>query len=204
MTERSATIIGAGIIGVSAAAFLQREGYKVTIIDRLPPGEGCSFGNAGGLAFAEIVPAVHSRMLLKIPGWLMDPLGPLTIRWSYLPKAMPWLMALARNSMPDRVRAITVARADLALRVVSDFETLLKASGAASLINYQDTLRLFDNETQYLAEAPEREAKKAYGYEMKRLEGGAVRELEPAVGPAISIAACSTAAGISCPTPAAR
>jgi len=183
VTDLSATIIGAGIVGMSTAAFLQREGYKVTVIDRLPPGEGCSFGNAGGIAFAEIVPAVHSRMLFKIPRWLMDPLGPLTIRWSYLPKAMPWLMALGRNAMPDRVKAITEARAALAMRVVSDFETLLKAAGAADLIKYQDTLRIFDSEAQYLAEAPERETKKAYGYEMKRLSGDEARELEPALGP---------------------
>ena len=182
MTELSATIIGAGIVGMSAAAFLQREGYAVTVIDRLPPGEGCSFGNAGGLAFAEIVPTVHARMLFKVPGWLMDPLGPLTIRWSYLPKAMPWFMSLARNSMPDRVKAITAARADLALRVVSDFETLLKPAGSAGLINYQDTLRLYDTEAQYLAEAPEREAKKPYGFEMKRISGNEARELEPALG----------------------
>jgi D-amino-acid dehydrogenase len=182
VTELSATIIGAGIVGISAAAFLQREGYRVTVVDRLPPGEGCSFGNAGGLAFSEIVPTVHSRMLLKIPGWLMDPLGPLTIRWSYLPKATPWFMALARNSLPGRVKAITAARADLALRVVSDFEALLKPAGAAGLINYQDTLRLYDSEAQYLAEAPERAAKQAYGYEMKRLSGDETRELEPAIG----------------------
>ena len=183
MTDLTATIIGAGIVGMSTAAFLQREGYKVTVIDRVPPGEGCSFGNAGGLAFAEIVPTVHSRMLLKIPRWLMDPLGPLTIRWSYLPKAMPWLMALGRNAMPDRVKAITEARAALAMRVMSDFETLLKEAGAADLIKYQDTLRIYDNEAQYLAEAPDRETKKAYGYEMKRLSGDEARELEPALGP---------------------
>ena len=183
MTDLTATIIGAGIVGMSTAAFLQREGYKVTVIDRVPPGEGCSFGNAGGLAFAEIVPTVHSRMLLKIPRWLMDPLGPLTIRWSYLPKAMPWLMALGRNAMPDRVKAITEARAALAMRVVSDFETLLKAAGAADLIKYQDTLRIYDSEAQYLAEAADRETKKAYGYEMKRLSGNEARELEPALGP---------------------
>ena len=81
-TAPHATIVGAGIVGVSTAAFLQREGYAVTIIDRLPPGEGCSFGNAGGIAFAEITPTIHPRMLTKIPRWLLDPLGPLTIRWS--------------------------------------------------------------------------------------------------------------------------
>ena len=115
MSEASATIIGAGIVGMSTAAFLQRSGYKVTVIDRLPPGEGCSFGNAGGIAFAEIAPTIHPKVLLKIPGWLMDPLGPLTIRWSYLPKAIPWFLAAGRNALPDRVKAITEARANLAL-----------------------------------------------------------------------------------------
>lgn len=189
MTQPSATIIGAGIIGMSAAAFLQREGWQVTVIDRVPPGEGCSFGNAGGIAFAEIVPTVHARMLTKVPGWLLDPLGPLTIRWSYLPKALPWLLALGRNSLPDRVRAITAARADLALRAVSDFETLLKPAGAAGLIRYQDTLRVFDSEAQYQAEAPERAAKNAHGYATARLSGGEARELEPALGEAVHCAA---------------
>jgi D-amino-acid dehydrogenase len=185
VTELNATIIGAGIIGMSTAAFLQREGYRVTVIDRVAPGEGCSFGNAGGLAFAEIVPTVHPNMLMKIPGWLMDPLGPLTIRWSYLPKALPWFMSMARNSLPDRVKAITEARANLALRVVSDFETLLKAAGTADLIRYQDTLRLYETEAQYAGDAAERAAKNAYGFETKRLSGDDVRELEPAIGPAV-------------------
>ena len=189
MTELSATIIGAGIVGMSTAAFLQREGYTVTVIDRVPPGEGCSFGNAGGLAFSEVVPTVHARTLLKIPGWLMDPLGPLTIRWSYLPKALPWFMAMARNTLPERVKAITAARADLALRVVSDFETLLNAAGTADLIRYQDTLRLYDDEAQYAAEAPDRAAKEAHGFGMKRLSGDEARELEPALGPNIHCAA---------------
>ncbi|MGQ0485831.1 MAG: NAD(P)/FAD-dependent oxidoreductase [Hyphomicrobiales bacterium] len=181
MSTPHATIIGAGIVGVSVAAFLQRAGYRVTVIDRLRPGEGCSFGNAGGLAFAEIVPAIHPRILLKIPGWLMDPLGPLSIRWSYLPKALPWFLAAGRNAMPDRVRAITAARANLALRAVADFESLLKAAGTHNLLKYQDTLRVYDNEAQFAVEVGERQTKREYGYEMKRLSGGEARELEPAL-----------------------
>lgn len=185
MPQPHATIIGAGIVGVSSAAFLQRAGFRITLIDRLPPGEGCSFGNAGGLAFSEIVPPIHPRILLKIPGWLMDPLGPLTIRWSYLPKALPWFLAAGRNALPARVKAITEARANLALRVVADFETLLRDAGGTDLLKYEDTLRLFDNEQQFAAEANERAIKKAHGYEMKRLSGGECRELEPALSPHI-------------------
>ena len=185
MSKPHATVIGAGIVGISSAAFLERAGYRVTIIDRLPPGEGCSFGNAGGVAFAEVVPSIHPRILLKIPGWLMDPLGPLTIRWSYLPKALPWFLAAGRNAMPSRVKAITEARASLALRVVADFETLMRDAGSAELLKYEDTLRLFDNERQFAEEANDREIKKVHGYEMKRLSGDECRELEPALSPHI-------------------
>jgi D-amino-acid dehydrogenase len=185
MSQPHATIIGAGIVGVSTAAFLQKAGFRVTVIDRLPPGEGCSFGNAGGVAFAEIMPTIHPRILLKIPGWLMDPLGPLTIRWSYLPKALPWFLAAGRNAMPSRVKAITEARANLALRVVADFETLLKDAGSHELLKYEDTLRLYDNGRQFASEANERSIKKSFGYEMKRLSGDECRELEPALSPHI-------------------
>jgi D-amino-acid dehydrogenase len=185
MSQPHATIIGAGIVGVSTAAFLQKAGFRVTVIDRLPPGEGCSFGNAGGVAFAEIMPTIHPRILLKIPGWLMDPLGPLTIRWSYLPKALPWFLAAGRNAMPSRIKAITEARANLALRVVADFETLLKDAGSHELLKYEDTLRLYDNGRQFASEANERSIKKSFGYEMKRLSGDECRELEPALSPHI-------------------
>jgi D-amino-acid dehydrogenase len=180
-----ATIIGAGIIGMSTAAFLQRAGYRVTVIDRVPPGKGCSFGNAGGIAFAEIVPTIHPKVLLKIPGWLLNPLGPLTVRWSYLPKALPWFLAAGRNAMPDRVRAITDARANLATRCVADFKTLLRPEGIDDLVRFQDALRVFDSERQWHAETAEHETKKRYGYDIKRLSGDEAREIEPALGPSV-------------------
>jgi D-amino-acid dehydrogenase len=181
MSSSHITIIGAGIIGISTAAFLQRAGHTVTVIDRVPPGEGCSFGNAGGVAFAEVMPTIHPRVLLKIPGWLLDPLGPLTIRWSHLPKALPWFLAAGRNALPDRVRKITAARAALGLRAVSDFEILLGAAGSSDLLVKEDSLRLYDTLAQYQAEEPERAAKREHGYEVKKLSPGEIAEIEPDV-----------------------
>ena len=186
MAQPHATIIGAGIIGVSTAAFLQRAGYRVTLIDRLPPGEGCSFGNAGGVAFAEIMPAINPGVYRKLPGWLLDPLGPLTIRWSYLPKALPWFMAAARNTLPHRMKSITAARADLAPRVVSDFETLLKAAGHHSLMVYQDTLKLYDTPAQFNGDAHERAVKKSHGFECQTFTGDECREMEPAIAKTVA------------------
>jgi D-amino-acid dehydrogenase len=181
-----ATIIGAGIIGVSTAAFLQREGFQVTVVDRLPPGEGCSFGNAGGIAFAEIMPTIHPRMFTKIPGWLLNPLGPLTIRWRYLPKALPWFLAAMRNATPQRVESITKARAALGLRAVSDFETLMKPAGGHKLMQYRETLRVFDSTQQFQSEAQERDIKKSHGFPVEVYSGDQAREMEPDIGPTIT------------------
>lgn len=176
------TIIGAGIVGMSTAAFLQKAGHDVTVIDRVGPGEGCSFGNAGGVAFAEIMPTVHPRIFRKLPGWLMDPLGPLTIRWSYLPKALPWFLAAARNATPARVESIVQSRAALGLRTIADFETLLTDAGRKDLLVYRETLRLFDDESHFRAEEEERETKKRMGFPCDVFTGDEVREMEPAVG----------------------
>jgi D-amino-acid dehydrogenase len=189
MTSPHATIIGAGIIGVSTAAFLQREGFRVTIIDRLPPGEGCSFGNAGGVAFAEILPTFRGSMLAKIPGWLIDPLGPLTIRWRYLPTAVPWFLRAVRNTMPSRQKTITAARAAIGLRAVSDFETLLGDASCRELMVKREALRVFDGEALFQSEAEERSIKAAHGFPCEVYTGDQAREMEPALSPDVTHAA---------------
>ncbi len=183
------TIIGAGIIGVSAAAFLQRQEFKATVIDRVPPGEGCSFGNAGGIAFAEIMPTIHPKVLRKLPGWLMDPLGPLTIRWRHLPKALPWFLAAARNATPSRFSRITELRAQLGLRAVADFETVLKHAGAHDLMVYREALRVYDSASQFDDEANERAIKAKHGYPVTVYSSDEAREMEPALGRTITHAA---------------
>jgi D-amino-acid dehydrogenase len=186
MNKPHAMVIGAGVIGVSTAAFLQRAGFQVTLIDRLPPGEGCSSGNAGGIAFGEILPTLHPRVFKKLPGWLLDPLGPLTIRWGHLPKALPWFLAATRNATGARVAAITDVRSQLGLRAVADFETLLKGAGTHDLMVYREALRVFDSESQFNSEAPERTVKARHGYPVEIYSGYEVRDMEPALAKGIT------------------
>ncbi|MCP5101671.1 MAG: FAD-dependent oxidoreductase, partial [Chloroflexi bacterium] len=56
MKQKTIAIIGAGIVGVSSAIWLQREGYKVKLIDREGPAAGTSYGNGGVLASCAVVP----------------------------------------------------------------------------------------------------------------------------------------------------
>ncbi len=182
--ERShVTVVGAGIIGVSTAVFLQREGFDVTLIDRVEPGDGCSFGNACGVVPSSLLPDMHSGVLTKLPGWLLDPLGPLTIRWRHFPTALPWMLRAARNTVPSVARAITEGKAALSLRVMSDYESIMSATGTRDLLNMDDAIRLYDSEKQYANEAGDRAIKAEFGFDAKRLSMDEIREMEPDIAP---------------------
>ena len=97
----SIAVIGAGIIGTSAAFALNERGYKVTLYDRAEPGTtGPSRGNAGWIAHTDILPIASPKMLRQVPKFLADPLGPLSIRPAYLPKLLPWLARFVLASRP--------------------------------------------------------------------------------------------------------
>ena len=111
--ERSSEVlvIGAGIVGVAIALRLQQEGRQVLLIDREGVAAQASRGNAGALAFSDILPLASPGIVRKAPRWLIDPLGPLAIRPRYLPRLAPWLFRFWRASLRDRVRASTAAQA---------------------------------------------------------------------------------------------
>ncbi len=174
-----ATIIGAGSIGIASAVFLQAEGFDVTVIDRLPPGQGCSYGNAGGVVPSSVLPDFHSGVLAKLPMWLIDPLGPLNIRWRHLPKALPWMLKAARNASPSVARRIIEGKAALSLRALSDYDTIMQMTGTVDMLNRVDGIRLYDSEAQYQSEENDRRIRREFGFDQKRIEPGELRELEP-------------------------
>jgi hypothetical protein len=102
-------IIGAGVVGLSTALYLRRSGRDVVVIDPLPPPGGASFGNAGMISADTSVPIALPDMLRKVPSWLTDPLGPLAVRPSYFPKALPWLRKWIAASRMSRVLEISDA-----------------------------------------------------------------------------------------------
>ena len=82
-------VIGGGIIGVSTALELSRNGFQVTLLDRKGIAAEASKGNAGAYAFTDIVPLATPGIMKKAPKWLLDPLGPLSIPPSYALKIAP-------------------------------------------------------------------------------------------------------------------
>ncbi len=89
--SKRVVIIGAGIVGVSTAIWLQRAGHDVVVVDAKGPASGTSYGNAGILASIAIVPVTIPGLMSKAPTMLLNKKSPLFLRWSYLPKLMPFL-----------------------------------------------------------------------------------------------------------------
>ena len=84
MQQPVVVVIGAGIVGVSTAIWLQRAGVKVTLVDRGGPASGTSYGNAGVLAAAAVVPVTVPGLIGKAPGMLLDKNQPLFLNLSLI------------------------------------------------------------------------------------------------------------------------
>jgi D-amino-acid dehydrogenase len=185
MTDQSrhVTVIGAGVVGMATALTLQRDGYAVTVIDRLGPGEATSFGNAGGLAVTEMQPVSLPSTIWKVPGWLTDPEGPLAIRPAHLPRLAPWLWRFWRAGRMARVTEIANAQAALNDRARADWSPLLKAAGLEDQVKSNGALTLYRTEKGYRADALSWKLRRERGVETHEIGGEEIRQLEPDIGP---------------------
>ena len=191
MTARPAThvaIVGAGVVGMSTALFLQREGYRVSVVDRVDPGRSCSYGNAAGIALTEVVPISKPGLLMRVPGWLLDPSGPLSIRPYYFPKLLPWLLRFLAQGRMDRVKALAEAAASLSRDVIHDFDTLLKVAEAQHLVQGECCATIYDDEAEYAKSEWEWQLRAEHGFPCRKISGAEMHELEPDVSDRIGCA----------------
>lgn len=142
-------VIGAGIIGVTAALELQRRGFSVQLIDREGVAAGASRGNAGGFAFSEVEPLARPGMMWKAPGWLLDPTGPLSVPPGYALKLAPWMLRFARSCTPARVAASTRALSDLMAVSQAALLPLLQDTGTLPMLRRDGQLQLYEGQAQF-------------------------------------------------------
>lgn len=179
-------VIGAGVVGVCTASYLQRAGLPVLLLDPFGAGERTSFGNAGCLNASSVVPMAMPGVIGKVPGWLTDPLGPLAIRWSYLPRLAPWLYRFWRASRPHRVQEIAHALRPLLARTLENYSPLVKDARAELLVHRIGHLFAYSTEAGYRADAAAMALRAATGVEIEDLDRASLRELEPDLSPAFS------------------
>lgn len=180
---KTITVIGAGIVGVSTALYLQRDGHQVTLVDRGEPGSGTSFGNAGGVVSTSCAPLAMPGLLRQVPGMLSDPLGPLVVRWRYLPRLLPWLLRLVRESAPERAEHNSRAIAALGERSLAAWHELLRDTRTKDVIRPLGWLKVYESDRAFAAGAAERAFMERRGHRYEILNAEELRQLEPALAP---------------------
>jgi D-amino-acid dehydrogenase len=176
------TVIGAGIIGLAAAYHLVKAGALVTVVDRDPEGDKASFGNAGCIAVTEVAPASSPGLWRRVPGWMLDPLGPLAVRPLHAPKLIPWLRRFARSGTHQETERISSALAALNGRAYEDLMPMLEGMGLAGSIERRGALSVYETEEGYVRDAADRACKRSRGIVVEEISGDEARRLEPALG----------------------
>jgi glycine/D-amino acid oxidase-like deaminating enzyme len=173
-------VVGAGVVGMACARALQNAGRQVLVIDPEPPGEGCSYGNAGVIATEHVLPMARLAVLRRVPAMLLDRQGPLYLKLRRLPGLLPWFARFALASRPSRVDAGTHAIAALTGRALAAWRALLGPEGAG-LLRARGLYTVYRSVAAFERDAPERTLATAFGVPWEALDGAGLRAREGAL-----------------------
>ncbi len=175
---RTVVVVGAGIVGATCALTLLRRGHSVTLVDRDVPGMGCSFGNGGAISPDFCVPMSMPGMLRRIPRWLTDPLGPLSLDWRHVPRALPWLLRWVAAGRPQRVRQISAAMRALHAPALDLYQQLLGERYDA-LIEKTGQLYVWRNANASPSEEIARQLRQSHGIVVQTLTPHDIQRIDP-------------------------
>lgn len=173
-------IVGGGIIGSSISTWLIGDGHEVTVYEPEPEGLPASAGNASLIALPEIAPIASPGILTAVPKWLLDPLGPLTLRWPDVPALTPWLLSFLAHATPGHGRHARAALTQLMRSALEDHFTVGRVAGLDGHLRQTGYISLHDSEGSITSALHEAElVRQALGYDYVRLSPSEARAIVP-------------------------
>ncbi len=179
MAHPDVIVIGAGVVGLSAAIAAQARGMTVTVLDREGPAAGASAGNAGAFAFTDILPLASPGILKKAPKWLLDPLGPLSVPPAYALRIAPWMFRFWRACSPEQVAKSTTAQTALMDLSKAELEPFLQRTGTLPMLRKDGNLQVYESEAEQKAALPGWKVREAHGIEFHHLDASRMAEIQP-------------------------
>lgn len=176
-------ILGSGVVGVTSAYYLARQGHEVTVVDRQPsPAMETSYGNAGQVSFGFSSPWAAPGIPLKAVKWMFQEHAPLKIQPKMDPAKARFMMKMLGNCSSERY-AVNKERM---VRVAEYSRVCINALRADTGITYEDRqrglLQLFRSQAQVAAVAKDMAVLEQCGVRHKLLDAEAIKEVEPALG----------------------
>jgi len=182
MARTDVMVLGAGVVGASIALHLAKRGLSVALIDRQGPGLGTSYGNAGIIEGNTIFPQAFPGlgMLLRVA---LKQAPEANYHLAFLPQVAPWLLSFRAWSTPQHLVETAATMRPFFARAIEEHATLMAESGAEKYLRRTGWLKLYREESSFLASAREREIAASYGITHRALDADGARELEPSLAP---------------------
>lgn len=176
-------VLGAGMVGTSAALQLAERGRKVTLIDRRGIGEETSFGNAGVIEREGLVPVGIPRDLLRLFRYALNRAPEANYHPSFLPKIAPWLWRLFEAT--DRAGIETYARAidTLGRFAIPEHRRLAATAGVGDQFRETGWVRVYRTAAGLAREADLHDLADRFGIEHRALNRDELHALEPDLRP---------------------
>jgi D-amino-acid dehydrogenase len=175
-------VLGAGIVGVSAAIHLQRRGRAVVMVDRRGAGEETSYGNAGLIERASVFPYSFPREVGTLIRYAQNTSTDAHYHVSALPHVMPWLGRYFMASSPEGVARTVAGAWPLIQRSLEEHEDLIAAAGAERFLRKVGWIKAFREEESLAKGLADLERLKPYGLAIDALDPAALAEREPFLG----------------------
>lgn len=179
--SRSVIICGGGVIGLSCAYYLAREGWRVTVVERNAEGaDTCAHGSAGFVSPSHVIPLAAPGMVWKGLKWMMSSRSPFYIKPRLDGDLMRWGWLFARACTERHVRRSAPVLRDLCLGSRKLFVELADITGNSfelkteGLLNLCQTQECLDHETHGLAALANE-----LGIEAQVLDAAQTAALEP-------------------------
>lgn len=189
--SQKVVVIGAGIVGTATAIELLRDGHDVTIVEPGDPGgdHSASYGNGGWLSPSLVVPISMPGLWKLVPSYLADPLGPLTIRWSYLPRLLPWLWRFLRSgSTVERVERTAQAIRHLIWDCRERHHALAREARVPELIEDTSLIHVFQQRSDFDGNSLAWRLRRESGTVWLELDRQQLSAMEPSLDPRYTFA----------------
>ena len=183
MEKKRVIVVGAGIVGVSAALHLRRRGFPVVLVDRGGPGEATSSGNAGVISPSALVPVQYPGMLRQAPSLLRDPDGPLFLDLRFVLRHAGWFAAYLRCGKSAEVRRIADGLSALTRGALEEHLELVRNTPAARWVRAGDYLYIYPDRAGFEADAFSFQIRAERGIDWRETDADELRELEPDLSP---------------------
>ena len=184
MTEKNLKIgvVGAGIQGVCTALFLQKKGYQVIIFDRDQPINSASYGNAGHFSPYASVPLNRTDIVSDVPTMLLSSRGPLSLKWNYVPKMIPWFLKFLLNCRQERMMHTAKNMHQILDQSLPAFDELFEEINLEGLVENKGILYVWTDKNLKSREL-ENKIKEELGVKQQLVNPKEIHDLEPNLKP---------------------